>query len=168
MMETVNMVYLLLGSNLDDRQAALEKARHELSRRIGRISRVSAVYESEPWGFNSERRFLNQAVAVNTSLGPSDLLMELLSIERSLGRVRNGNGYESRTIDIDILFYNEQVIDKEDLVVPHPRVHERMFALVPMCELAPDLVHPAFSKTILELKRECTDTVKVNVYQGNL
>ena len=167
MKKGVNKAYLLLGSDLDDRRAALDKARAELARRIGSIASTSSVYESEPWGFTSETRFLNQVVAVRTSLAPAVLLEELLSIERSLGRTRNGGGYESRTIDIDILFYNQQVINQKDLVVPHPHVHERMFALLPMCELAPELVHPALSKTILELKGECNDQVRVELYSDD-
>jgi len=123
-----------------------------LRRDTGRIVAMSAVYESDPWGFDDPCRFLNQAVAVETDLAPLALLKCIQQIEHILGRVRTHDGYQSRTMDIDIIMYGNQVINTPDLVVPHPLMAERMFVLQPMAELAPDLEHPVLHRTMEDLK----------------
>ena len=161
----MNTVYLLLGGNMDDRAAWLEKAKDAICLSIGKIVAQSSLYESEPWGFQAEKCFLNQVVKTETDMKPAEILNEILSIENKLGRIRNNTGtYQSRTIDIDILFYNDQIITEMNLVIPHPRIQERMFTLVPLAELDQSFVHPASRKTIGQLINECTDSISVCIY----
>jgi len=162
----MNVVYLLLGSNLDDRSAMLDQARKEISFKIGHITRESSIYESEPWGFLADHPFLNQVIRIETVFTPSVILSEILNIEIKLGRKREGNQrYNSRLIDIDILFYNDEIIAEENLTIPHPGIPERMFTLLPMQELAGSFIHPGSLKSIGELIHECTDPLNVNLYQ---
>ena len=143
------IVYLGLGTNLGDRLANLQKAADELPPQVI-VRRASSIYESEPWGYTDQPAFLNQVLEVETSLPPSDLLDYLKHIERKLGRQPTFR-FGPRLIDLDILFYGNQVIDLPDLAIPHPRLPERAFMLVPLAELAPHLRHPASHKTVLEM-----------------
>ena len=161
----MNRVYLLLGSNLDDRAGMLDKARRALESVIGPIISSSSIYESEPWGFKASEKFLNQVVVIETLLSPSDLLSMILQIEESMGRKRFGNSYQSRTIDIDILFYNDRVISEPELKIPHPRIEERKFTLMPLSELNDGMIHPAFNKSIGQLLDECLDDADVDIYR---
>jgi len=154
-------VFLGIGSNLGNRSENLKEALVKIGEHIGKIKCASSVYETEPWGFSSENKFLNMVVKVETSLTASDLLKRVLMIESLLGRLRDGSGYKSRTIDIDILLYGNQVLKENELIIPHPRLHERKFVLVPLCEIAPNKVHPLLKKTIRVLLKECTDKSKV-------
>lgn len=150
----MTLVYLCLGGNVGDTQQYLDKSIAEIERRIGTICGLSQVYETEPWGFHAEQMFLNQIVAVNTELNPHAVLAQCQQIENELGRVRHGKGYESRCIDIDIVFIDSLIIDTADLKVPHPLMHKRLFVLTPMCDLAPDFVHPVLKKTMKDLRDE--------------
>lgn len=141
-------VYLSLGSNMGDRQEMLEKAMEMLSSRL-RVDRVSTTYETEPVGDSKQPLFLNLACQVTTRLQPMALLTLAKGIEVRMGR--KGKSGEPRPIDIDILFYGEQVIDTPELVIPHPRLTERAFVLIPLAEIAPNLVHPVTGKTIKEI-----------------
>lgn len=162
----MNVVYLLLGSNLDDRALMLLKAREFINERIGRVVHQSSVYASEPWGFNSTDTFLNQAVVIETLLSPSGIMEAILKIEHELGRRRkDGYGYISRPIDIDILFYNLDIIEEQGITIPHPRIPERMFTLMPLLELNQQLIHPSSRKTIRELLLECRDPLKVEIFR---
>lgn len=151
--------YVLFGSNMGDKSALFEQACAHINIRCGRVVCVSSAYESEPWGFEAEEWFLNRVIVVETELEPERLLSELLEIEKELGRVRypEQSGYSSRTADLDILYYTDRIINTATLTVPHPRLHLRRFALVPLCEVAPDFVHPVFHKTQEELLQQCTD-----------
>lgn len=161
----MNVVFLLLGSNLSDRLAMLESARSAIAVRIGKIIRESAIYESEPWGFNSEQQFLNQVIKIETRMNPSDILKEIFRIETELGRKRGENDqYTSRTIDIDILFFNNEIIREEKLTIPHPKIQERMFTLIPLSEIDGRMIHPESGKSIGKLVAECTDPLKVHPY----
>jgi 2-amino-4-hydroxy-6-hydroxymethyldihydropteridine diphosphokinase len=156
------IVYIGLGSNRGDRMAHLEKAMERIADRIGKICLKSSVYATEPWGYEDDRFFLNMALEVETLLSPASILLEIRSIEQELGRIRGVQGYQGRTIDIDILFYNDLVIRSTDLVIPHPLLQERKFVLVPLAEIAGNYIHPVFNKSVATLLNECPDQKQVN------
>lgn len=158
-------VYLILGSNLGDRIKNLRKAADHISENIGKIINESSVYETEPWGFNHRWNFLNQVLKISTSLSPGEILDEIIKIENLSGRKRSNIKYEARVIDIDILFYNNKVIKSDRLIIPHPKIKERMFVLVPMAELQHDFIHPELQLSMLQLKDECKDTKWVREYR---
>jgi 2-amino-4-hydroxy-6-hydroxymethyldihydropteridine diphosphokinase len=144
-------VYLGLGTNLGDRELNLRKAINNVNELIGSVVLVSSIYETEPVGFRSEEKFL----------GVMDMI---LKAEALLGRVRKGNKYTSRIIDLDILLFGNRIIENDSLSVPHPMMHERRFVLIPLCEIAPDLVHPILEKSIKTLLSECQDKSSVIKY----
>ena len=156
-----NYVFLGLGSNLGERESYLNNAVGLIGTSIGFISEKSGIYETEPWGFQSENNFLNMVIKVHTELKPGDLLKKIQGIEDKLGRVRNAKQYASRTIDIDILFYANRVIEKPELTIPHPLIQDRRFVLVPLCEIAPLMIHPVLSRTFEDLLQNCRDERKV-------
>ena len=129
--------------------------------------KVSAAYESEPWGFEAKEWFLNRVIVLETVMEPEVLLKQLLEIEHELGRERHPGieGYTSRTADLDILYYGNRIILTDMLTVPHPRLHRRRFALLPMCEVAPDLMHPALGLTQTELLARCPDLLAVRTLE---
>jgi 2-amino-4-hydroxy-6-hydroxymethyldihydropteridine diphosphokinase len=147
-------VYLGLGSNLGNRQANLDSALEFLSQRL-RMGKVSSIYDTEPLDDSNQPRFLNLVCQAFTRLEPSALLALVKGIERKLGRM--GKSGKPRTIDIDILLYGDQVIETPELVIPHPRMTERAFVLIPLDEIAPDIVHPVAKKTVKELLRNITE-----------
>lgn len=158
--------FILLGSNMGDREVVLDNAIKEIEKRCGRIVNKSSLYESEPWGFDTDLYFLNQAIAVETELEPHDLLKELLTIEAELGRRRNENhiGYESRPIDLDIIYIDDMINEDEDLILPHPRMHLRRFVLAPLSEISPDFVHPILRESNSTLLDRCEDQSEVRLY----
>ncbi len=158
----MSSVYLLLGSNSGNRGENLEKARVLIGQRIGDILELSSVYETEPWGFIEEtENFYNQGMLVSTLFSPLVLLDMLLDIENEMGRVRKKKVYEARIIDLDILFYDQEIIDSERLIVPHPGIPDRRFTLDILYEMAPAFVHPKLKRDIKSLQEECTDDKKV-------
>ncbi len=157
-------VFLGLGTNLGEREKMLEQAISLIEKHIGHIALVSSVFQTEPWGFESKNEFLNMVVKVETLLAPSELLQKTLMIETMLGRVRGEKQYASRLIDIDLLLFDDQVIDDETLTVPHPLMHERRFVLVPLCEIAPDIIHPLMKVTVSSLLDSCLDKSLVKIY----
>ena len=156
-------IYLSTGSNKGDRLDFLKRAFHEISTRIGEIEGYSSIYETEPWGFLDDSFFLNQVVKVKTMLEPEVLLEQLLEIEKSMGRVRQMEGYQSRSIDIDILFYHDWVVKNDKLQLPHPRIQERRFVLIPLAELDPEMIHPSLHLTTFKLLERCTDNSLVEM-----
>jgi len=156
--------FLLLGSNQGKKSEVLSRARREISNNIGDIVRASSVYETEAWGFTSDHTFLNMVIQINTRLSANSVLEKILKIEQDLGRVRNSKGYTSRIIDIDVLFYGNEIVDQPGLQIPHPRLHERMFTLVPLKEIDPEKIHPKLQKTISELVSQCKDKLEVKKY----
>ncbi len=153
-------VVFLTGGNVGDVKTRLQRAQQLLNERVGAVLRCSHRYESAPWGFDAEERFSNQAIEVSTDLTPHEVLDAIEQIENELGRnraaeaierARTGSRYCSRPIDIDILFYNDEVIHDERLVVPHPLIAEREFALVPLCEIMRTRRHPVTGRTMEEM-----------------
>ena len=148
-----HVIYLALGTNLGDRSANLKQAIAALTPQM-EVKAKSSVYETPPWGFEDQPKFLNQVIKAKTYLDPEPLLKHLKRLEVALGRKESFlNG--PRLIDIDLLFYNNLVVDKPSLVIPHPRLHERGFVLLPLMDLAPDLVHPVKKKSVREMLALC-------------
>ena len=152
-----------LGSNLGNRVLNLNLAIEKIQD-LGVLKSNSAIYESAPWGFEAKKPFLNQVVEIETELDPFQLLKALLKIEDELGRKRTSGGYESRTIDLDLLFYEDEIFKSESLILPHPRISERMFVLQPLNEIMPQFNHPQLKKTIQQLLNECPDKLWVKKF----
>ena len=151
--------FILFGSNMGDKDQIFAQACLYINNRCGRVVEVSSSYESEPWGFEAKEWFLNRLVIVETELEPEAMMRQLLDIEVELGRVRHPElgGYSSRTVDLDILYFGSRIVLTDNLTIPHPRLHLRRFALLPLCELVPQFVHPALNLTQAELLRRCPD-----------
>lgn len=153
------IAYLGLGTNLGDKVGNLHQAIHQISLEIGSVLNVSSFYETKPWGFDSENDFLNAALIINTGLTPLELLEKTQQIERKIGRLKKTKeSYSNRLIDIDILLYDNQIINVPQLTIPHRLLHKRDFVLIPMVELAPELIHPILGKTMKELSEQVADT----------
>lgn len=158
---TPNKVYILLGTNLGNREENLKKAIEKISAFCIRIIVRSSIFETTPWGFKSDQLFLNQVIMVETQLKAFDLLDKLLKTEKQLGRKRIGTGYQSRTIDLDILYFNDEIIQSDTLIIPHPRLHTRSFTMVPMAEIAPDFIHPELQRSQKEILDKLVDKNEV-------
>jgi 2-amino-4-hydroxy-6-hydroxymethyldihydropteridine diphosphokinase len=156
----MNTAYLLIGGNLGDRTAYLALAVQQISALCGQVTATSSVYETAAWGNTNQPAFYNQAVMLETTLSPDALLEVLLAIELEMGRVREEK-YGPRIIDLDILMINDVVVGSPTLTIPHPQMHNRRFALLPLNEIAPALHHPVLNKTIDELLLNCPDTLDV-------
>jgi len=152
--------YLLTGGNEGDRILHMQQARSKIELFCGRVLQISSLYETAPWGKADQPDFLNQVLLIDTELDPQSLLKQLLSIEESLGRKRTVRN-APRTIDIDILFYDQWMVKEPGLEIPHPRIAERRFVLEPLHEISPEFLHPVLKKTIGQLLLECTDELAV-------
>ena len=152
-------IFLLLGSNLGDRHKQLSDAITLLTS-VGTIVKHSSIYETAAWGKTDQPDFLNQVIELETQLAPHDLLTQCLSIEKKLGRERHEK-WDARTIDIDIVYFDNKIIDTQDLQIPHSRMTERKFMLTPLVEIAPDFTHPILKKTNAQLLEECEDELDV-------
>lgn len=152
--------FLLLGANLGDRVQTLRRAADLIAGHVGRVAQQSKLYETAPWGVTDQPAYLNQVLAVETTLEPEAVLIQTQGIEQKLGRVRHEK-WGARIIDVDILYYDGLVMQSETLTIPHPYLHQRRFTLVPLAEIAPDFAHPVFRKTMVELLAECVDLSEV-------
>jgi 2-amino-4-hydroxy-6-hydroxymethyldihydropteridine diphosphokinase len=158
-------VFLGIGTNLGNRESNLKEVVKEIEEYIGQVLQTSSVYETAPWGFTAENDFLNMVVKVETLHSPFGLLKRVLMVESMLGRIRNEEQYTSRIIDIDILLYEDQVIDEKNMRIPHPLMHERKFVLVPLCEIAAEMLHPVLKESFGALLNTCHDKNKVTKYK---
>ncbi len=156
----MNNVVLLLGSNIGDRETNLKIGCEEISECLGKIIQRSSVYETDPWGNTEQGRFLNRVVIIHSSLEAEEMMENIISIEEKMGRVRTKK-WEPRIIDIDILFFNNEIISEKNLVVPHPGLHLRKFTLMPLVELMPAFIHPVLKKSMAELLHEIKDPLEV-------
>lgn len=157
----MNTAYLLTGGNMGEREMYLQQAIKLVEECAGRVQTLSSIYETAPWGKTDQPAFLNQVLCIETILNPEDLLIVLLDIERKIGRQRHEK-MGPRIIDIDILFYNNLVLETENLIIPHPQIAFRRFVLTPIMEIAPGFVHPVLKKSITTLLENCPDTLPVS------
>lgn len=168
MSSKIKTVYLSLGSNMGDRANHLMRAKLKL-KKLGVLSASSSIVESPAWGYKDPNAYLNMVLKLETSVDPKELMNELLDIEREEGRERMESSekvYAARKIDIDILFYGNDIINEPDLEIPHPRLEQRNFILVPLAEISPNLEHPVLRKTIGQLVAESTDNARIVKYHG--
>ncbi len=149
----MSVAYLSLGSNLGNREEYIKNAIAEIDRQVGKITKLSSLYETEPWGFNSENKFINVAVEVKTELSITNLSEIIHKIENEAGRVRDVNvaGYIDRVIDIDILLFDNIISDNPQITLPHPKMHLREFVIEPLVEIAPDVIHPILNISIKDI-----------------
>lgn len=152
----MNTSYLLLGSNEGNRLDWFEKAMLQIQQTVGKVVSKSSLYETAAWGLEDQPDFLNMAISIETALSPQELLVAIQQVELNLGRQRTLK-WGQRTLDIDILFYNRDVINDPQLTIPHPLLQERRFALTPLADIAPAFIHPILNKTIAQLLEDCTD-----------
>lgn len=158
---TEHQLILSLGGNLGNKAQIFSETSDLIENEIGNVVNVSPIYETPPWGFDSENRFWNQVLLVVTSLHPMKVLQKIREIEKHFGRKRKAGTYLSRKMDIDILFYDDEVIQTEQLTVPHPLIEKRRFVLAPLCDILPELVHPGNGKLVREMLAECSDISEV-------
>ena len=163
-MQYMNNVYLLIGGNVGNRLQNLRHAVDQLSS-WGTVVQHSSIYETAAWGKTEQPSFLNQALEYQTDLAPQALIRTILQIEEEMGR-RRTEKFGPRIIDIDILFFNSEIVQEPHLTIPHPEIQNRRFALVPMAEIAPQLIHPLMHKTIRQLLQECPDTLDARKLEG--
>ncbi len=156
----MHSVFLLLGSNLGNRQLFLQQAIEHIEREIAPVTKASSVYETQSWGKTDLPDYLNQVINLETDLPAAKILEKILAIELILGRHRDEK-WGSRTIDIDILFYDDVVISEPGLQIPHPELHKRRFTLEPLLEIAPQLIHPVLNKNISDIKNELQDNLLI-------
>lgn len=161
----MNTTYLLLGSNIGESELHLSEAIINISNQTGTILNRSAVYSTAAWGNTDQPDFLNQVIKVATKLGAAETLQSILRIEKNMGRVRTIKN-APRVIDIDILFFNHDIIRKKDLTIPHPEIQNRRFVLIPMNELAQDFIHPVLNQTMYELLLCCPDQLDVRKFSA--
>lgn len=154
----MHKVFIGIGGNIGDKQKNFERVRTLVNERLGKIRKESSVYETPPWGFHSEFKFWNQVMYIETILESEELLWHIKEIEAMFGRnVDENSTYDNREMDIDILYFDDIFFDSRDLIIPHPRIQERLFVLVPLVEIAPDFKHPLLRMTNLTLLENCRD-----------
>ena len=153
----MHQVFLGIGGNIGNKQLNFEKIHILAGKELGRIVGMSSIYESPPWGFLAEEDFWNQVLHIETQLEPAELIEKINELEQLFGRKRDAEFYTSREMDIDVLYFDDLVVITEKLVIPHPRIAQRMFVLVPLAEIAPSFVHPVLNLTNRQLLEQCSD-----------
>jgi 2-amino-4-hydroxy-6-hydroxymethyldihydropteridine diphosphokinase len=156
-----HQLFLSLGGNLGNKSEIFDSAIRHIEAQIGRLEKVSSIYESRSWGFHSRYLFRNQVIQVETRLSPEDILREIRIIENHFGRRREPEKYLSRKMDIDILFYDDLILNSEDLTIPHPFIAQRNFVLEPLSEIAPEYCHPVLKEKISQIRLSCVDSAMV-------
>jgi 2-amino-4-hydroxy-6-hydroxymethyldihydropteridine diphosphokinase len=154
-------VFLGIGGNLGNKRDNFTKALVLIENELGTICKKSSVYETPPWGFQAEENFWNMVVQIKTGLNPKELLQKIKKTEQEFGRKRVTKSYSSREMDIDILYFDNRIIENELLKIPHPQIKERLFVLVPLAEIAPEKSHPVMQKTSLQLLGSCADKSEI-------
>ena len=157
----MNKLFLITGGNIGDRKKNLETAAVLIKRRVGKITKLSKIYETEAWGNRDQPAFYNQVLVIESKLSAREILTAILKIEEEMGRKRTVKN-AARIIDIDILFFNEDIVNEQNLVIPHPEIGNRRFVLSPLNEIAPQMFHPVLKKTIRQLLSESKDQLKVS------
>lgn len=152
----MSKVYFSIGSNKGNRSQLINEAIDKIDIYIGRVELKSSIYETQSWGFKSNN-FYNVCLLIESSLSVESIFNKILKIEKDMGRLKSGNKYSDRCIDIDILFVENIIVNSKNLIIPHPRLHLRKFVLTPMLDIAPDLIHPILNKSIKQLELECDD-----------
>jgi 2-amino-4-hydroxy-6-hydroxymethyldihydropteridine diphosphokinase len=161
----INKIFLGLGSNLGNREENILMAEKLIEEKVGKVRSKSSIYETAAWGITEQNAFLNQVLEIETVFSPSAVLHLLLKIEKDMGRIREIKWGE-RSIDIDVLYFNNEILSTENLVVPHPFIQERKFVLVPLCEIAPVFIHPKLKQSNLELLEKCQDSGEIIVFNS--
>lgn len=156
-------VYLGIGGNLGERLQNIRTAIELISERISVPKKISSVYMSEPWGFEHAKHFTNAVLMLITGKSANEIFKITTNIELEMKRVRSNSGYQGRTMDIDILFYGNRIIDTVTLTIPHPKIEERLFVLMPMAEISPNFVHPKLKKEMKNLLQNCKDNGKIRI-----
>ena len=152
----MSKVYFSIGSNKGNRSGLINEAIDKIDIIIGKVVQKSSIYETKSWGFNSNN-FYNICILLESTLTPELILNKILTIEKDMGRLKTTDQYSDRCIDIDILFFDNMIVNSKSLEIPHPRIQLRKFVLTPMLELTPDLIHPILNKSIRQLELECVD-----------
>lgn len=150
-------VYLSLGGNIGNKKNNFIQSYHLIGKHIGETIVSSAIYVTPPWGFKSNDNFWNQVILIHSELSPQELLSQIKFIEKQIGRIHSKKGYESRPMDIDILYFDDLIVKTENLIIPHALIQERKFVLVPLTEIAPNFIHPVLKQTNAQLQAFCTD-----------
>ena len=149
-------IYLSIGSNKGNRYSFIKEALRLIQKDIGEVILISKIYDTKSWGFQSDD-FLNLCILIKSELIPAELIIKLKNLEERIGRERNNEKIEAREIDIDILFYSDEIVNQKDLIIPHQRLHLRNFVLYPLNDIAADFIHPILLKSVNELLNECKD-----------
>jgi len=154
---SMHKVFLGIGGNIGNKHDNFNKVYNIIQNELGEITKSSSVYETPPWGFSASENFWNQVLIIETNLLPEELLQKIIEIESRFGRVRDTGKYNSREMDIDILYYDDLFMETGDLIIPHPKIHQRKFVLVPLSEIAPSFKHPLLRFTSMQMLENCKD-----------
>jgi len=161
----MNKAFFITGGNIGNRKKNLEVAAALIEKRIGKITQTSQIYETDAWGITGQPTFYNQVLIGESNFSAEDVIQKILEIEEEMGRVRTIKN-AARIIDIDILFFNDETVNEQNLIIPHPEIANRRFVLIPLNELAPEMIHPVLRKSIKELLSICKDPLKVTPLQS--